>query len=189
MKTMRIPALGLILLFSTPVFASDLSIKVGNRLEGIGDVSIRIRHESILIYPNDDRLWEDVEITEDRQLYVNGEKINLSRHQEEMVEDYYRMTIDIIQEAHHIGWEGAKVGAHGAKIGLQAVVGIVKLLSPDYDSDDLERDLDRETKKIEKRAEALEDKADDLEDLADELEALHWKMRREIGALKELAWF
>jgi len=77
----------------------------------------------------------------------------------------------------------------GAKIGLKAVVGVVRLISLDYDTDDLERDLDRETDKIEEKVERLEEKAEDLEDLADELEELRVRMRREIRELKELGWF
>ena len=190
MKIVRVVCLSWVLLASA-VLASEAGHDGWefscNRISCIDGISIRLRHGSVIIYPEHRRRWDDVEITEDYELYVNGEPIRLNRRQKEMVEDYYEYVHRIRREAYRIGWKGAKVGAEGAKIGVKAVAGLFRLLSSDYDTDDLERDMEREAQKIEKKAERLEDEA--IEDLADELEELHEKMGREIGELRELGWF
>ena len=54
-----------------------------------------------------------------------------------------------------LGIEGAKIGAGGVKLGFTAIAKVVKLLSDEYDTDDLEEDLEREAEKLEKKAERL----------------------------------
>ena len=54
-----------------------------------------------------------------------------------------------------IGIEGGKIGLAGAGLGLKAVAGVFKLLTPGYDEDDLERDMEHEAEKLEKKAEKI----------------------------------
>ena len=189
MSRVKIVCLVCILLFATSLFADDFSISIGNRIKGIEDVCIRVRHESVFIYPDYDRWEGEVEITEDYELYIDGKKTRLSRDEKEMVREYYHLADDIIETAHRIGWEGAKVGVQGAAIGLKAIVNVVKLISPNYTTEDLEEDMDREAEKIEAKAEVLEERAEVIDEIAEDLEDLHIEMKREIRELRNLRWF
>jgi hypothetical protein len=142
-----------------------------------------------LIITSDDEDSERVEITEDCVLFVNGRRVETNGSQEELLEKYYDQFMGIIECAKEIGVEGAGIGARGAKVGLKAVVGLIKLLHPDYDSDDYDRDIEREVHKIEARAERLERKAKRIEDMVDDFERVHRRLRRKIPELRELDWF
>jgi len=152
------------------------------------DVEVDI-DDGTIIFTKKDSDHERVEITEDYELYINGRFVKTNGEQQELVEVYYELYMDIIRQAKKIGYEGAKIGAKGAKIGLKAVAGVLKLLSSDYDSDDLERDLKREARKLEDRAEKLQEKAEKIEEMADELEDVHNELRGRIPELRELDWF
>jgi len=132
---------------------------------------------------------EEVEITSDNELYINGDHIETTPKQKEILAEYHDAVSEIVDQAMVIGYEGVKVGAHGAALGLKAVGRVFKMLSPEYDSDDLERDMERDAAKIEKRAEELEKKAEKIEKKADRLEVLSDKLCDEIPELEKLRWF
>jgi Rad3-related DNA helicase len=111
-----------------------------------------------------------VEITPEYQLYVNDERVKLDDHQQELVRDFYDLSQQVIDEAVVIGAEGAKIGVHGAAIGLQSLSGLLRVILTDYDTDDLERDLERESDRLEAKAKKLEKKAERLEKKANRLE-------------------
>ena len=142
----------------------------------------------IFMYDGDDCI-ETVVITEDYELIVNGQHVDLNTRQQKLVEDYYEDFVDIAEFAKEIGLEGARIGAKGAKLGITAIAKIFKLLEKDYDTEDLEEDMERESEKLEKAAKKLERKAEKLEDIVDDLEDRHRSMRRSIPELRRLGWF
>ena len=141
----------------------------------------------VLTCEYDDDLW--VEITPDYRLYISGRRVYLNQDQRDIVADYYDHFMEIMDKAKVIGKEGAKIGVKGAKLGVLAAGAALKLLFTDYDSDDLEDDIEEEAEKLEVRAEELEEMAEELEEIADEFEDLHYTMKREIEELDELDWF
>jgi hypothetical protein len=151
------------------------------------DVSIEF-DDGIIIIECDD---EDglIEITEDYELFIDGDEIELDRDEKKLVKAYYRNFEEILEMAEDLGIEGARLGVKGAKLGLKAVANVIKLILEDYDSDDLEREMEREADKIEKEAEKLEEMAEKLEDIADDFERTHRKMRKNIDELDDLGWF
>jgi len=130
-----------------------------------------------------------VEITEEYELSVNGRDVSTTSAQKALLKDYYNGATQVVEYAEKLGREGAKVGVAGAALGLSAVGGVAKVLFTGYDSDDFERDMEREAERLESRAAKLEDVADDLEDLADELDEVRHEMRRQIPELRKLSWF
>lgn len=151
-------------------------------------VAISIQHGDVLIYDKDD---EDkcVEITAENKLYVRDKLVKTNEKQQEMTREYRRMAIAIRREAGRIGMDGARIGLDGAKIGIRAVVGVFKLILPDYSSEDFERDMDEASESIEAKAEVIEKRAEALEDTVKDLERLQIAMKKEIPALRELEWF
>jgi len=130
-----------------------------------------------------------VEITEEYELYINGKLIETDARQKELIGEYYRTTMELVEKAKEIGIKGAKIGVEGAKLGLGSLASLVKLLRSDYDTDDFEKEIEAKAEKIEKKAELLEEEAEELEDLAYEMEDLYEQMEDEISELDELDWY
>ncbi len=123
------------------------------------------------------------------ELYINDKHIQTTPKQRKLTKEMYRSIDLIFKEAKDIVWDGAKIGAEGAKLGLSAILCVFKLISPDYDSDDLEEEMEQKAKKIEKKADKIELRAENIEDMARELEEISDRMREEIPELKRLSWF
>ncbi len=145
-------------------------------------------HGSTLIISND-RRGDEVKITEDHNLYINGDKVELDSEQREVVGDFYEKTMHLTEQARIVGKEGARVGLKGARLGLSAIFKIIHLLSPDYDSDDMEREMDAEASLIEDQANDLGRYAEDLEDSAEEVQDLADRMCDKIPEIDRLGWF
>ena len=158
----------------------------GHNLCRDDDVELNIRDGSIIFTSEDN---ETVEITDEYELIVNSKAVSLNDSQRRLVEKYYDSFQYIIEEAKEIGLQGAKIGVHAATLGMTAAIGVLRLLSPDYDSEDLDRDLNRKSEKIERVAEKLEKRAEKIERQANKLEDLHASLRDEIDELDDLGWF
>lgn len=141
----------------------------------------------IIEYENHD--YETVEITADFELYVNGKHVETTDEQKVLLADFYHCVEELVDEAKHLGMEGAKVGLAGAKLGVGVLGKLLRMVFTSYDSEDLERDVEREAARIEAKAAVLEEKAEEIEDMADEMDRLARKLRREIPELDELDWF
>ena len=151
------------------------------------DISIDIEDGLLIIECED---YDDiVEITEDYRLYVNGSEIATDEKEKRLLRSYYHQYEDIVEYAGDIAAEGARLGVRGAGLGLKAVANIVKLVLDDYDSDNLQRDMEKESDKIERAARRLEKKAEKLEDVAEDFERTHGKLRKSIDELDDLEWF
>jgi hypothetical protein len=154
----------------------------------VGKYNIRIRDDDVILKPRH-RRHPKVRITGDYRLYVDGDLVETNDEQKELLRDFHGLAMDMHREACKIGIEGAKIGAAGAKIGVDAIAGLFKLLSPHYDSDDLERELEAKADKIEARANELEAKADKIEQMADELEDLESELRDKIPEIESSSRF
>jgi len=150
-------------------------------------VDLSFNDGSIVFTHEDDD--ETVEITDEYGLIVNHHDVSLDEDQQRLVRKYYISCENLLEEAKQLGLEGARLGVQGVKLGIAAAVGSLKLLSPDYDEEDFEDELDHKSKKIERVAAKLEKRADKLERRAQTLECLHDQLRNDIDELDELGWF
>ncbi len=172
---------------SPAMAAGDLcgdNFKINKRICYIGDYDLDIDGGDVYLYPNRHHR-DEIRITDDYRLFVNGHEIDLDDEDRELVEEIHNLVLDIEKQAYSIGKEGAKLGAAGAKIGIQAVAGVFKLLRFDYDSDDLEKEMEIKAEKLEAQAERLEEQAEELEYMADELETLADRLERDIPELRD----
>ena len=144
--------------------------------------------DGTLVIEHEDEDWI-VEITEDYKLYVDGERVRTDNKQKKLLRSYYRDYEEIEEMAEEIAKEGAMIGLAGAKLGVNAVACVAKLLLEDYDSDDMEYEIEIETEDLEKMARKLEKSADKIEDMADDLEKTHKKLRKSIPELGDLEDF
>jgi predicted peroxiredoxin len=144
--------------------------------------------DGTLVIEHDDEDWV-VEITEEYKLYVNGRRVKTGRRQKKLLRSYYRDYEDIEELAKEIAKDGAKIGLAGAKLGVSAVACAAKLLLDDYDSDDMEDEIEIKTEDLVEMADKIEKKADRIEDMADDLEKTHKKLRKSIPELSDLEDF
>jgi hypothetical protein len=151
-------------------------------------IAIAVDHGDVLIYDKNDE-DEMVEITSENKLYIRDKLVRTNGEQEDLTREYHDRVIDIKREVKKIAVDGAKIGVDGAKIGLKAVAGVFKLILPDYDSEDLDRDMNMESEKIDAKAKKLEVRADGVEKMVDELEVFHARMKSAIPELDDLEWF
>lgn len=184
---MKYATLFLVILFCFSAFlqAADENDFKRKYMHCFKDAEIDIDDETITIYDDGYK----IKITDDYELYVNGEYIETNAEQQKLVEEYHDLIFEIIDRAKDIGKQGAQLGIDGAKIGLKAVVGVFKLLRSDYDTEDLEDELEMEAEELEELAEELEKEAEKLEYLADNLEEVHEELKEEIPELEELDSF
>lgn len=154
------------------------------------NVTLKLEDRALILTCDEGRHeGETVVITQDGQLYIDGERIRLSRKQEREVQDYWDRCETILESAKDIGMEGARIGLKGAAVGVKAVAGLFKCAFSDFTTDDLERELERETRHLEREAEPLERQADAIEEKVDELKRRHKDLRNAIRELKRLEWF
>jgi len=191
-----IVALSILYLAFTPVFGYDdcsdehrnKSHRINVSVDFLDDVDIDI-DDGTIIMTHKGRSRDRVEITANYELYIDGHLIVTDEEQKELLGDYYELTVDLVEFAKEIGYEGAKIGVSGAAIGLRAIGGVFRALLTEYEFEELEDDLDEEAEELEAKAEKLERKAEKLEDIADELADVHDDLRRETPELRDLDWF
>ncbi len=143
--------------------------------------------DGTLTIEHEDEDWI-VEITDEYDLYVNGERVRVDREQKKLLRRYYRDYEDIEEMAGEIGADAAKIGVAGAKMGVAAVACVAKIFLEDYDCD-VDIDIEIDEDEIEKMAEKLQKKAEKIEDKADDLEKTHRKLRKSIPELGDLEDF
>ncbi len=127
-----------------------------------------------------------IRITDDYKLFINGAPVELNEEQADLVKDYYLQMEDITSIASKLGYEGSKIGINGLKLGAKSIIGIFKLLSDDYDSDDLERDLEKDKEVLVKNAQRLKKQGKKLKAMAEELKNLHCRLFTEVKELNAL---
>ena len=134
-----------------PAPAGDLHFgTMDGKMWEIDDISIGIDDGTVFLEHEYEDEW--IEITEDYELFVNGDRVKTDEEQQEMVVEFYDGVIEIKDMAIDVGIEGARIGLAGAGIGLKAVGGVFKMIFTDYDEDDLDRDLERAASKLEAKA-------------------------------------
>ncbi len=127
-----------------------------------------------------------VEITEDYQLLVDDEIIDLNTKQQKLVEQFYDGSMLLIEHAINIGLRGAGIGMEGAKIGISAMTGLIKVMLTDYEMDDLEYDIERQADELEEQADILDEQGEVIDDIANDLEDSYKMMCRNIPELDNI---
>lgn len=203
---MKMPAILITVIFVislATVSAAAAAVPAGRDCDGDrmfrrdgDDIDIDFYDGSLLIENEDE--GETVEMTEDYELLVNGENVEIGRSQRKLVRAYYNKYEEVVDEAEEIGKEGGKLGEQGAKVAIHTLKKVLKSLegsieSGDYEEaefdEDIEREMEKAEKKIERDAKRLEIRAEKLEKKVDDLKKIHRKLREEVEELDDLGWF
>ncbi len=145
------------------------------------------KDQTLIIRPHHGR--GEIVITEDYALYINGRHVRTDDEADELIEEFYHGTMEMVDEAIVIGAEAAVIGIAGAGIGIGAIGGTVRMLLTDYTEEEFERDIEREAEKLEREAEKLEDRAEVIEDMSEDLEEVAEDLADRVPELRRLDWF
>ena len=138
------------------------------------NIAIDIDDGAIIISPRSGESYK-VEITENDELFVNSRKVSISPEERELLSEYRKDMTYLIHRAEEIGIKGAKIG-------IDAIGGLIEVACTDLEFAELEAELKAESTKMEEEAEELEEKSEQLEDLRHEL-------KDRISELRELKSF
>jgi len=151
------------------------------------EIKVYFKHKDLYITHEDE--WDEVVITREGELFINDDEIKISKKAQKYMHEYYELADASHDKIRDIAKAGAKIGVHGATIGLKAVINVVRLISPTYDGDDLERDMEEEAEKIEKKGEDIEKEAEELEEIMEHIDDVHADLRGAVPELQDLHWF
>lgn len=177
----------LLVISAAPVPGAQARLVRSHEYRSLADKDIDFE-DDLLVIESEEEDWI-VEITGGYELYIDGERIRTDREQRALLRRYYRQAEQIEELAHEIARDGASIGVEGAKVGVRAIANVARLLLEEYDTDDLDDDIEVDTKQIERMAKRIERKADRLESMVDDLDSLHRKLRRAVPELDELRGF
>lgn len=158
-----------ILLISSLVFAAD-PYKVKYHTSCLDNFSLDFANETVIMTSQSGE-YRVIKITDDDELYINGNHIDTDAEEKELLGEFRGDMILLIDGAKKIGYKGAMVG-------LSAISGVFEALCTDLEFEELEEQLDE-------KAERLEEEADKLEDIADRLEDLQADLNDRIPELRE----
>lgn len=147
-----------------------------------------IKSDHVKIYPKN-RSSRSVVITRSGKLFINDEEISLEPKEKETAIEYFNLCDSILSDVKFVVKEASKIGMDGAKIGITAATGVLRMLSPFYSSEDFERDIEEKASVIEDRAKDLEKYGDIIEEKSDKLEIMHRRLKLRVDELYELDWF
>jgi hypothetical protein len=181
MRHVMLVPIVLALAVAGPVWAGNIHIDHdGLSLDFEGDT---------LVVEGGGRHGDTVEISADFELTVNGREVDTDRKDRRLLKAYYEQAEEIEEVAMQLGMEGARIGIKGAAIGIGALGKVLRLLSSDYDTEDLEAEIEAEAEAIELEAEGIEEAAEVLEDWVDDLEDIGDELQDRIPELDDLDWF
>ena len=174
------------------LLAGDVKIKLEDpgmrlKIEYDDDYKVYKKHGDIIIENEDSE--EEVAISEEGELWVNGDKVRVRRSERTLLVEYHELALAILEKAEDIGEEGVKVGLKGAELGVKAATGVFKILLPGYTAEDFEEEMEEAAEKIEKKAEKLEKQAEKLETMSEHLQDIQDDLRARVDELEELEWF
>ncbi len=159
-----------------------------NLIDSNEDLRFSIHPEYVRIYPKN-RSSEDVKIYQDGRIFINNQQIKLNTYEEKLSVEYFGTCDSMKKEIKILVDKAADIGVEAGKIGVAAATGVLRMLSPFYDAEDFEEDIEIKSSDIEAKADELEKYADRVQELSNELEKIHKRLKMRVDALYNLSWF
>jgi len=131
---------------------------------------------------------EEVKISADYELLIDGKAIALAPDQREIITTYHDLSIAMEDCFDRITQEGLSLSWDGAKVAVKAFTGVFKLLSPGYSVENYSDDIDRAAEVIDDRAEIIDDLADEVDRITRRLETLNYDLVDMIPDLAKIEW-
>ena len=165
---------------------SEISINSFSSWE-IDEAEFQIDDDRLVITPRY-ATGDEIVMTKDRRLIVNGRDVSLDSREQALVGEFYDLTYQIRNEAKAVAFEGVKLGLKGARLGVKAVGGVLKLLFTGYDEDEFEYDMELAAEKLEREGESLEKRAETVEDLVEHWEEVGEELIESVPELERMDW-
>ncbi|BFN37267.1 hypothetical protein [Fidelibacter multiformis] len=159
-----------------------------NLIDSNKDLRFSIHPEYVRIY-SETRTQEDVKIYKNGKLLINDQEIKLNPYEINLVTEYYDLCDSMEKEIEILVDKASDIGKEAGKIGIAAAAGVLRMLSPFYDAEDFEEDIEVKSSDIEAQADELEKYADRIKELSHDLEKNHNRLKMRVDALYRLSWF
>ncbi|MEZ5360461.1 MAG: hypothetical protein R3F48_16735 [Candidatus Zixiibacteriota bacterium] len=194
-----------------PHYISHSSNHYRNVCNIIDDAFVTFEDDKIYIFS--DYFDEEIKVTEDAGLYIDGDEVSLTEKQKQLVSTFYAESKDVMELGAKMGELGGKMGAIGGRMGtigamigtraaFQARASLAASLSEYYDDDDdekyeeyeeayeeymdkLEEKMDRLEEQMEESEDKMDALSDRMDDLGDKMEELGDQMEEETDQMED----
>ncbi|MCK5125966.1 MAG: hypothetical protein KAR42_06905 [candidate division Zixibacteria bacterium] len=148
----------------------------------LDDARMIIEDESIIIYSQ--YFDEEVEITEDYKLFIDGKLVATDKKQTAVLKKFYAQALEVKEIGEKMGELGGDMGQIGGKMGQigsliglrasrQAYLSLAASFSGNYyDDNELEDNLEELEDKLDAMEDKLDENEDDMDELSDKMENL-----------------
>ena len=183
----------ILILFVIAVFIGSsnpaLACRFDKRYTVLQNKDIDIVHGSIVITDASNQYRDIVRISENYNLYVNGQKIRTNRRQACHLKQYHHYVCEIHRQATLMGGEALQIGVLGTR---SSALAFSKFRRASFTKDtdpELRNAISGDYLPIEEHGADLEDWGDQVKIMIENLKVLHIKLNDEIPALRKLQWF
>ncbi|MCD6235038.1 MAG: hypothetical protein DRP86_02275 [Candidatus Neomarinimicrobiota bacterium] len=159
-----------------------------NLIDSNKDLRFSFHSEYVKIYP-ENRSSENVKIYNDGKLFINGQEVKLNPYEQKLAVEYFTLCNSMKKEIKILVDKAADIAEEAGKIGVTAVAGVLRMLSPFYDAEDFEEDIEVKSSNVKAKADELEKYGDRIEELSDDLNKNHKRLKMRVDALYKLSWF
>ena len=167
---------------------NEVDIDIGDDFNSIQLDSAEYKFEKDWVYIyriDDDNMY--IKITSDKELFINGERINIGFWDKRLLHKYYKNLRKVKRMSQELAQKGSELGLKGGEMALEAILKMPLILLDG--TDEYEQEIEAEADKIEKEADKLEKRGEEIEEIADKVGKYKKKLKAKIEALDALEWY
>jgi hypothetical protein len=144
----------------------------------------------LLTITNDDRYdgWEVV-ISDDGDLEVNGDRIEVDGKSRKLLKKFFRETAKLEEQADLIAEDSEELAEDATAYAAAAVRKALRSLNDEEDDDELQAEFAELKDDFEGRSELIEKLGDEIGEQANRIKDLAEELQERIPELEELEWF
>ncbi len=151
--------------------------------------SLEVDGDQLIITCDGRSAREEVVVTADGVLTIDGREIQTSSHEVKLLKKFYRESVELERQAGLIAEDAEELAADATAFAAVAIKDALRGLG-DQKQSRSDRKRDRKLKAdFEKRSELIEKIGEDIGQQADVVKELAKELQREIPELRELGWF
>jgi hypothetical protein len=152
-----------------------------------GDSDFRFEGELLYIAHRDGDLEDEVTVTKDGQLTINGSDIEVDGKSRKLLKKFYAEAATLDEQAAVIAKDAEAIASEATGFAVMTVAAVLESLSGKESK--VEKKAARMETDFEERVALIEEMAEDIEDRADRIVALSEDLNDRVPELRDLGWF